>query len=89
MTFTYGKPRGCVFPTLTLPPTPQNPKRTVDKTGENRGIFFKAFVNISVNIENPSSMTFDGFKMGKHFEVILFSLKTSFKDSASEAGTYP
>lgn len=34
-------------------------------------------------------MTFDGFKMGKHFEVILFSLKTSFKDSASEAGTYP
>lgn len=46
-------------------------------------------MNISVNIENPSSMTFDGFKMGKHFEVILFSLKTSFKDSASEAGTYP
>ena len=59
MTFIYGKPRGYVFFTPTLLPAPTNPKRTVDKADENRGMYFRVFVNISITIENPSSMNFD------------------------------
>lgn len=45
-------------------------------------------MNISVNIENLSFMIFDGFKMGKYFEVIFFSLKILFKDLVFEVGIY-